>query len=166
MHARRQPSAAAFHGLILPPPVQRTIWAVTQLSLGPMIGAFVVGTVHDLWNVTVSRRMAPIMLVVALLYFVVTHLMDGSFLIYVVYQALCIGFAFLGYGLLALKRRLPGAALAWAGLLLVLAGAMLQRTGIEITLIWTFDHNGVFHLFQLFGVALLVLGLGRSLARA
>jgi hypothetical protein len=122
--------------------------------------------VADLWNAKVSRRMAPIMLVVALLYFVVTHLMDGSFLIYVVYQALCIGFAFLGYGLLALKRRLPGAALAWAGLLLVLAGAVLQRTGIEITLIWTFDHNGVFHLFQLFGVALLVLGLGRSLARA
>jgi hypothetical protein len=34
-----------------------------------------------------------------------------------------------------------------------------------VRLFWEFDHNGLFHLVQLVGVALLAAGLGRLLQR-
>jgi hypothetical protein len=46
------------------------------------------------------------------------------------------------------------------GLLISIAAAVIQGTGtVSFTLIWPFDHNGVFHLVQLPGLAAIAYGL-------
>ena len=39
------------------------------------------------------------------------------------------------------------------------AGAVQAANGVMVTLVWPFDHNGLFHLVQLVGVVLLIRGL-------
>ena len=41
----------------------------------------------------------------------------------------------------------------------ILAAAVQAEGALGFTLIWTFDHNGVFHLVQMVGLGLLVWGL-------
>ena len=45
------------------------------------------------------------------------------------------------------------------------AGAVQAADRGTVRLFWEFDHNGLFHLVQLAGVALLAAGLGRILQR-
>ncbi|MEM7022585.1 MAG: hypothetical protein AAF637_08310 [Pseudomonadota bacterium] len=154
--------AAAYHGLSLPGSVERSLWAVTELSLVLLVACFAVAAARDLWSERVSRIIAPAMAFVGILFFSIT-LTDPSFWLYVVYEALFVGFALIGYGFLAFSRRMTGAFLAGMGLLVTLIAAVVQQTGVEVTMIWTFDHNGLFHLIQLLGVILLVRGILVSL---
>ena len=51
-----------------------------------------------------------------------------------------------------------------AGVLVTLIAAGVQASGaVSVTLIWQFDHNGLFHLIQMVGVVLLVAGLRAAL---
>ncbi|MGH8658414.1 MAG: DUF6962 family protein, partial [Gammaproteobacteria bacterium] len=45
----------------------------------------------------------------------------------------------------------------------IVAAAFQANRNIELTLIWTFDHNGVFHLIQMTGLVALVAGLRAAL---
>lgn len=46
------------------------------------------------------------------------------------------------------------------------AGALQAADLGSIRLVWEFDHNGLFHLVQLLGLALMVAGLRRLLGPA
>jgi hypothetical protein len=49
------------------------------------------------------------------------------------------------------------------GIALSIIAAVIQATGsIGFTLIWEFDHNGVFHLVQMPGIVLLAAGVIES----
>jgi hypothetical protein len=154
--------ASAYHGLKLTEPMHAAVRALTELSLGLLVACFVVGTVRDLWSERTSRVMTPVMLVVALLFFALARFYQ-NFLAYLLYEGSFVGFALLGYAHLAWTGRLPGAGLVCAGLFVTLLAAGVQATGVEVTLIWSFDHTGVFHLIQLLGVILLMVGIGASL---
>ncbi len=53
------------------------------------------------------------------------------------------------------------------GILLSLLAAAVQTRGtVAFTLIWPFDHNGVFHLIQLLGLVALLWGICSSMAGA
>jgi hypothetical protein len=43
------------------------------------------------------------------------------------------------------------------------AGAVQAIDDLEVRLVWPFDHNGLYHLVQLLGLALLTWGLTRVL---
>ena len=43
------------------------------------------------------------------------------------------------------------------------ASGAVQASSLSLDLLWSFDHNGLFHLMQMLGLALLVTGLRRSL---
>lgn len=154
--------AAGAHGLKLAAQAYAAAWALIDLSLGLTIACLVVGVVLDLWGERWSRRTVPVMTVVALA-FVVVSLVIGQFIVFVAYEALFVTFAIAGYGYLV--GRLAGAGLVCAGLVISLLAAVVQATRIipQVTLIWTFDHNGLFHLLQLPGAILIVLGVGAAL---
>jgi hypothetical protein len=101
------------------------------------------------------------MIAIALLFFAVTQLIDAAFVGFVIYEAAALSFALLGYLWLGLIRQRPGAGLMTAGILVTLTAAVIQVTRLvpQITVVWTFDHNGVFHIVQMLGVALIVSGL-------
>jgi MFS family permease len=140
------------------------VWAGIYLSLALMIACFVIGAIHDLWGERASRKAAPIMATIAALFFAVTRA-ESAFLVFILYQAVFMGSALLGYGYLALRRHQPGAGLVWAGLLVSILAAVVQAAPIvdQITVVWTFDHNGHYHLVQAVGVMLLIFGLRAAL---
>ena len=154
--------AAGAHGLKLAEPAHFVVWTLIFLGLGMMIAAVTLGAILDLWGERASRRMAPVMAVVASL-FVLAMRASGQFLVFIGYEALFVGFALVVYGYLAVTRRLAGAGLLWAGLLVSLLAALVQTTGAQVTIIWTFDYNGLYHLLQLPGLILMVFGVVMAL---
>lgn len=152
---------AIAHGVRTGPAVEHLLWPGIYFSLGLLVALFVVGTVYDLWGARAARRIAPLAVVIATAFVAITRLVDGGFVVFIVYEAVALSFALLGYCCLAMRGRLPGSGLMAAAILVTLAAAAVQATrlGAPITVIWTFDHNGLFHLVQMAGVALIVAGL-------
>ena len=152
---------AVMHGVETTDRVHRLLWLLIYLCLGLLVACFVVGAAHDLRGERVARRVAPVMIVIAILFFAITQLIDGAFVMFVIYEAVALSFALLGYLWLSLIRQRPGAGLMTAGILVTLTAAAIQATRLvpQISVVWTFDHNGLFHIVQMLGVVLIVLGL-------
>jgi hypothetical protein len=92
-----------------------------------------------------------------------TEVADGAFLVFVAYEVVAMLFALAVYGRLAAQGKEGGSLIA-AGVLVTLVAAGVQQTDLAITLIWPFDHNGIFHLIPMPGLLLMTLGVRRSLA--
>jgi hypothetical protein len=158
-------SLAAFlgaiaHGLKMPPRANALLWRPLNLALGLTISLFVVGVVYDLRNKAAARRILAPMLAVGVGFFVLTQVASGTFLMFVLFQAVAMLFALGAYGWLGVKRRLAGAWWMAGGVLATLIAAAIQATGaVSFTLVWPFDHNGVYHLVQMVGLLLLTAGL-------
>jgi hypothetical protein len=158
---------AVAHGLKLSLAVQNALWVPLYLSLGLVVAFFSVAAVHDLWGETVARRALPFLLVIGTGFWALTLVWTDSFLLFVVYELLAMLFALGGYAWLTWHRRLEGAGWLAAGILVTIVAAGIQASGhLAVTLVWPFDHNGIYHLLQMMGVALLVLGLRTALLSA
>jgi hypothetical protein len=158
--------AAAAHGLTLAAPVRQWLWQPLWLTLGAMIALFVVGAIGDWRGEPSARRALGPMLAAAVAFYLVTRLTGGNFLAFVIYEAAGLLFALTVYLALAIGRRAPGAAAMAAALAVSLAAGAVQAGTWRAELFgWPFDHNGLFHLMQLVGLPLLVIGLGRLLCR-
>ena len=123
----------------------------------------VVATVGAWRGPKAARRCLPVMLVAAAAFYAATLRTGGDFLVFVVYSTATTMFALAVHLALAFRAR-PGAASVSAGLAASLGAGMIQASTLSVRLIWTFDHNGLFHLAQLLGLILLIAGLRRLLA--
>jgi hypothetical protein len=152
---------AVVHGVEVGPRVHHLLWLAIYFSLGLLVAFFAMGALYDLRGERAARRMAPVMMAIAILFFAVTQLSDGTFVVFVVYAAAALSFALLGYLRLGLIREQPGARLMTAGILVTLIAAVIQATRLvpQISVVWTFDHNGLFHIVQMLGVVLILAGL-------
>lgn len=151
------------HGFKMSAATYQLYWMPLNLSLGLTIALFVVGAIYDRWGLTVSRRAIWPLLAVGVIFFGVTVAVPGTFLIFIIYEAIAMLFALAAYGSLALQRRMRGAWLITAGVLITIIAAGVQASTLELTVVWPLDHNGLFHLIQMVGVVVLVAGLRRSL---
>ncbi|UCF40189.1 MAG: hypothetical protein JSW43_10675 [Gemmatimonadota bacterium] len=155
---------ALSHGLMLSDSTQSLLWQPLFLSLGLVVALFVVAAVYDWRGRGTARRAVPVMLVVALLFYAVTQIGNGTFLLFVLYEAAAMLCALAMYVSLAVRRSLTGAGWIAAGIGLNILAAAIQASGsISITIIWPFDHNGVFHLVQIVAIVVLMRGLVNSL---
>jgi hypothetical protein len=152
------------HGLALPAETLDAVWQPLYLALGGSVALFVVGAVAD-WRGPAAARVAlPVMLAVAAGFYLVTRWRGGDFVVFVVYEAAALLFALAVYVSLHRRGALPGAgSLALAFGVSLAAGAVQAGGRARLGLGWPLDHNGVFHLIQLAGLALLGHGLRRSL---
>ncbi len=155
---------AVAHGLALSEGVRDLLWQPLFLSLGLVVALFVVGAVYDWRGRAAARRILPFMVVVGVAFYGITLILSGGFLVFVLYEAAAMLFALAAYLALAARRRLAGAGWMAAGIALNIVAAAIQATGaVSVTLIWPFDHNGVFHLVQIVAIVVLMHGLGTSL---
>jgi hypothetical protein len=158
---------AVAHGLELRPATRDLLWQPLYLALGVTMALFVVGAVRDWRGDAAGRRVLPPMLALAVVFYGITWLTGGSFLAFVVYEAAAMLFSLAVYLGLARGPAPAGAAAIAAALAVSLAAGAVQASDLgTVRLVWDFDHNGVFHLVQLVGLALLVTGLRRRLASA
>ncbi len=155
---------AIAHGLELTEAQHQRIWHLINLSLGLTVSVFVIGVAYDLWGHAVAAKMLPWMVVCALLFFLVTRLFPGIFFVFIVYEAAALLFACAAYGWLTITDQLDGAALIAAGVLVSIIAAGIQASKkVSIKFVFEFDHNGIFHIIQMFGIILLVAGIRQSL---
>jgi len=151
------------HGFVMPEALREFLWQPLFLLLGVTVACFVAGAVADAYGPRPGRLVLAGMLLAALGFYLATRRSGGDFGVFVMFQAAGLLAAIAIYLHLAAQRR-PGAGLV-AGALAVslVAGAIQANDALAVRLVWEFDHNGVYHLVQLGGLALLVAGLGTSL---
>jgi hypothetical protein len=154
---------AVAHGLEMSDSLRQVLWQPLFLLLGVTVACFVAGAVADGFGARAGRAALAATLVLAVAFYAATRASGGDFLLFVIFQAAGLLTALAIYLRLAGRGR-PGAALVAAALALSLgAGAVQASESLAVRLVWEFDHNGLYHLVQLGGLALLVTGLGASL---
>jgi hypothetical protein len=154
---------AVAHGLVLSTETRELLWQPLFLLLGVTVSLFVVGAVASWRGGATAGRLLPPMMILALLFYLATRLTGGDFLVFVLFQAGTLLFALAVYLRLGAQGT-RGAGLVAAGLAVTLAaGAVQAMDDLQVTLVWPFDHNGLYHLVQLVGLAVLTWGLTRVL---
>ena len=151
---------AVAHGLVLSRIFHQRIWWVLNMALSLAVSLFVVGVVYDLWGFEVSLTTLPLMLIAGLGFYLTTLIYPGIFFLFIVYEVAAMIFALGAYIFLAIQQDLPGACLMAAGILVSIIAAGIQaHKSVVLTFIWRFDHNGIYHLVQVVGLMLLLIGL-------
>jgi hypothetical protein len=155
---------AVAHGLVISRTVHDRIWQLLNVLLALAVSLFVAGVVYDLWGLAVCFNVLPVMLAAGLFFFGATLLYPGIFFIFIVYEGLALIFALSAYIYLAVRGEPAGAAFMAAGILIsILAAGIQAKKSISLTVIWQFDHNGIYHIVQILGLILLLVGLRGSL---
>lgn len=153
------------HGLKMPNTYQSLLWDALYLLLGILVGFFMVAVIFDIWGKVIARKALPTSIVTALVFFATTLVWPNNFSVFILYEASAMLFALGGYLWLA-RRRDAGAWWMVFGILVTMIAAYVQtRHGFSFTLIWSFNHNGVYHLLQMIGILFLVAGLRKAARR-
>ena len=150
---------AVAHGWEMPDSWRAALWKPLYLSLGLLVALFLVGAVFDWQGRRVALWLLPWSIGIGFVFFVLTALLNGGFLIFVIYEATAMLIALAIYCFLAATHRLKGAGLVAGAILLNLAAAGVQASSVSCRVFVPFDHNGVFHLVQMAGTGVLGLGL-------
>jgi hypothetical protein len=150
---------AIAHALHVPDAMYRVIWGPIYFCLGLAIACFLIGVIHDVAPARL-RTLQPIVVGMGLLCFGVAWVFPTAFVIFLAWQGIGLLVAIVVYLTYWVSRTLPGAGWISVGLIISMAAAVIQGTAaVTFTLIWPFDHNGVFHLVQLPGLAAIAYGL-------
>jgi hypothetical protein len=150
------------HGLVLGETSHTVLWWATYLALSLLIAAFFVATARDLWGDPHARQLVIPAIAVALGFFSYFVIRPDSFLPFILYESVVMLFALASFLWLTWQGNLPGSAWIAASIAVNIIAAVIQATGsVSFTVVWSFDHNGAFHLVQMLSMALLVRGLWR-----
>ena len=151
---------AVAHGLVLSQTFHHRIWLVLNMALSLAVSLFVVGVVYDLWGFEISLTTLPILLTTGLGFYLTTLIYPDIFFLFIVYEVVALVFALCAYIFLTIQKDQPGAWLMAAGILVSIIAAGIQANkSVVLTFIWRFDHNGIYHLMQVVGLMLLLMGL-------
>lgn len=158
-------SIAAFfgfvaHGFQMSEKTNYILWQPLNLALGLSVSLFAAGAIFDIKNGELPKMIIPGLIALGIIFYFITVFVPGSFLIFIIYEAVVMLFALVAYILLAVKGKLPGAWWMVAGIFITIVAAIIQASGsIAVKIIWDFDHNGIFHIVQMFGIVVLLNGL-------
>ena len=156
--------AALAHSFEMTQKTNERLWMPINLSLGWVLSLFVVGALIDLSGDAMARTALPAALIVGLLFFVITVLRPGSFMTFITYEAMAMLFSLGVYVFIFFQGTLLGAGWMLAGVFVTILAAVVQALGkAGKSIVWYFDNNGVFHLIQMIGIVLLLVGLMMSL---
>jgi hypothetical protein len=132
-----------------------------NLSLGLALGLFVVAALFDLSGESLAQKSLPLMLVVGFGFFLITVWKPGTFMTFIAYEAVTMLFALGAYVWLFSTSASVGLGWMATGVSVTIVAAVVQATGkAGRGIIWYFDNNGIFHLIQMIGLVLLLLGVG------
>jgi hypothetical protein len=81
------------HGLKLPEAVYVALRQPLNIALGLTIALFVVGVMCDVWGPAVARRWLPWLIGTALVFYGITVIFTGTFLVFIAYEAIAMLFA-------------------------------------------------------------------------
>jgi len=153
-------TGAIAHGFQMSKELNYILWQPLNLALGLTVSLFVVGVILDLTTGSLPKYLLPLMISIGTLFYLVTLFFPGSFLVFILYEAVAMLFSLVVYIVLSTRHRLQGASLMAAGILITIIAAGIQASeAVHFQCIWEFDHNGIFHLVQIIGLLVLYAGL-------
>lgn len=151
---------AIAHGLVLGDAALESVWRVTYLALALLVAAFFAAAVRDVFGDKPVKRISPLIVLTAAGFFASFIANPDDFRRFIMYEASAMLLSLAGFAWLSWKGSLPGSGWIAASIAVNILAAAIQATGsVRFTLIWPFDHNGVFHLVQMVGIVLLIRGL-------
>lgn len=151
---------AVAHGIVLDAAALEWTWRGIYLALALLVAAFLLAAIRDLAGDARARQALPVLAVIALAFYAYTFVDAESFLPFILYELAAMTLSLAGYAWMTVKNLLEGAGWITAAIATNIAAAVIQATGSAgFTLVWTFDHNGVFHLVQMAAIVQLVQGL-------
>jgi hypothetical protein len=154
---------AVAHGFMLSSALRNLLWQPLYLFLGIDVALFLLAAVADWRGEKTARTLLAGAIVIGIVFYSLTVILEGNFLVFIVYEGAVMISAMGIYATLALRRRLPGAGTIAVGILLTLVAAALQAGTLRFTLIWTFDHNGIFHCVQMPSLLTIACGVRSAL---
>ena len=156
---------AVAHGFKMSKEVNYAIWQPLNLSLGLAVALFAIGVIYDIKGQQLPMKTARVILWLGILFYGVTLVLpEEGFLVFILYESVAMLFALGAYIWLGTAKKLTGSWLMAAGIFVSMAAAGIQASkAVSFTLIWEFDHNGVFHLVQMPGMWLIYLGVKREI---
>jgi hypothetical protein len=154
---------AAAHGFQMTERTNFILWQPINLSLGLTVALFSAGVVYDLKGFELPRVIIPAFILTGLGFYFMTILFPGAFIVFILYEAVAMLFALVAYLTLSFRKKNSAYWFMAAGILISIIASGIQATNsIRFTLVWEFDHNGIFHLVQMIGLVFLLLGLRSS----
>ncbi|WP_152453635.1 hypothetical protein [Microbulbifer sp. THAF38] len=155
--------AAFIHGVETSQYLRIGLWYILFIFLGLFLTTFTLAVINDLLGECYSKKAFPYILLAGFLFFVLAVLKTNGFLMFVAYQALIMVPVIIGYAWLGWTDRLPGAWYMVLGGIFSFTAVIFQvRTAVEFTFIWTFNHNGIYHMVQTVGVLFFFIGVKKS----
>ncbi len=155
---------AIVHGFEFGETAEFWLWQPIYLLLGLTVMMFFVGVVYDLRNFSIPAWLSPLAILVALVFYAVTFFGPAPFVAFIAFEGVILVIAFFGYLIVTIRGGVRGSALMLLGVLTSIAAAAIQVTGaVTLTVIWEFDHNGVFHLVQMLALLFFMYGLRAEL---
>ncbi|RPI79959.1 MAG: hypothetical protein EHM45_00765 [Desulfobacteraceae bacterium] len=154
---------AIAHGFAMNKTSNYILWYPLYFSLAGVIVFFLIGAVHELGGRNLSQKILPWFALLAFVVYLFTAIPD-SFLLFIIYEGLGM-LASLGIFIyLFIRDREKRALWMIAGIIVTIGAAAVQALGpFQWRLIWTFDHNGLFHLIQIPGMILIFTAIWNSL---
>jgi len=152
----------ATHGFALEPRVETLLWQPLYIALGVAQALLVIAAVAAWRGPASAQRRLPAMLATVVVFYWATWRTNGDFLVFVIYSTGTTLFALVVHAALA-RSGTPGTAGVAVGLGVSLAAGLFQASSLSVSFVWDFDHNGLFHLAQLVGLAILLPSLRRLL---
>ena len=151
---------AVAHGIDMPTWLNDLVWLPLNLGLGLTISFFLLIVILELWGADKAKKFLPLLIGVGVGFFIFTALVPGVFLLFIIYEGLAMLFALCAFIYLARKSEGKHYWIISAGVFLTMIAAVIQAIEpLSLTLIWEFDHNGLFHIVQMLALILLVIGI-------
>ncbi|MFB0515153.1 MAG: hypothetical protein ACETWG_00935 [Candidatus Neomarinimicrobiota bacterium] len=142
------------HGL-----AYHSLFTGIYLGLAIMMATFVLAALTDSFGPELVLKARWLVAVLALIFLIIAWFYPSRILTFAAVEAVVMFLALIVYIRLALVQAVPGAGYLSAGTAFTLAAAALLLKKVQLTLVWTFDGNGVYHLVQMVGVLFFYLGL-------
>ncbi len=151
---------AIAHGFQMDERINFILWQPLNLALGLGVSLFAAGAILDLRQGSMPKGIVPGLLALGVIFYFITVLIPGSFLVFIIYEAVIMLFALTAYFVLALRHKLHGAWWMVSGVFISIIAAVIQATeSVNVKMIWEFDHNGIFHIVQMIGIVALLNAL-------
>ncbi len=142
------------------PGLQKWLDHPLYLFLGLAVSFFVAGVLIDLKRSALPIWMIVIPVGLGAAFYALTVIRPGSFQVFILYEAAALIFALGAYFYLWLRFQRSSTLCMMTGIALSILAAGIQTSGsASVQMVWTFDHNGLFHIIQTVAIIVLTKGL-------
>ena len=127
---------AIAHGFQMEEKINYLLWQPLNLALGLSVSLFAVGALLDLAKGKLSKAVAPGFLALGVIFYFITVFIPGSFLVFILYEAVVMIFALVAYSNMSVKRKLSGGWWMVGGILITILAAAIQASNAGFNVAW------------------------------